>query len=88
MSASGSSETTLKRIGLGGAVSLPEEEHLGAIEEEVRHIIARRMKRQGVRWAIPCGDCMARILGAGADGRLETMLVGHAISSRKCSKRQ
>lgn len=54
-----------------GIALLPEEERLGAIEGEVRHIIARRMKRQGARWTISGGDHMARLLGAKADGRLE-----------------
>ncbi|MEW6771793.1 MAG: hypothetical protein AB1330_10470, partial [Bacillota bacterium] len=44
-----------------GIAALPEEERLGAIEGEVRHIIARRMKRIGARWTIPGGDRMARL---------------------------
>lgn len=53
-----------------GISSLPEEERLGAIEGQVRHTIARRMKRNGARWTPAGTDRMARLLAARANGEL------------------
>jgi hypothetical protein len=53
-----------------GIAALPEEERLGAVEGEVRHIIARRMKRIGARWTIRGGDHMARLLAHRANREL------------------
>jgi len=53
-----------------GISSLPEEERLGAIEGQVRHTIARRMKRNGARWTPAGTDRMARFLAARANGEL------------------
>lgn len=53
-----------------GITNLPEEERLGAIEGQVRHTIARRMKRNGARWSPKGTDRMARLLAAGANGEL------------------
>ena len=49
---------------------LPEEERLGAIEGQVRHTIARRMKRVGARWTLEGADRMGRLLSAKANGEL------------------
>ena len=46
-------------------------ERLGAIEGQVQHNIARRMKRLGARWTEEGGDRMSRILSEKANGRLE-----------------
>lgn len=53
-----------------GVSSLPEKERLGAIEGQVRHTIARRMKRNGARWTPVGTDRMARLLAAKANGEL------------------
>lgn len=54
-----------------GIAALPESERLGAIEGQVRHTIARRMKRIGARWSPPGTNYMARLLAAKANGELE-----------------
>jgi hypothetical protein len=53
-----------------GMAQLPEEERLGAIEGQVRHTIARRMKRVGARWTLEGADRMGRLLAAKANGEL------------------
>lgn len=53
-----------------GISALPEEERLGAIEGQVRHTLARRMKRNGARWTPRGADHMARLLAARANGEL------------------
>lgn len=60
-----------------GIAQLPEEERLGAIEGQVRHTIARRMKRIGARWTLEGADRMGRLLAAKANGEL-THYVGKA----------
>lgn len=58
----------------GGIRELPEEERLGAIEGQVRHTIARRMKRIGARWTPGGTDRMARLLAARSNGELSRYL--------------
>lgn len=53
-----------------GISTLPEEERLGTIEGQVRHTLARRMKRNGARWTLRGADHMARLLAARANGEL------------------
>jgi len=53
-----------------GISNLPEEERLGAIEGQVRHTIARRMKRIGARWTLEGADRMGRLLAAKANNEL------------------
>lgn len=53
-----------------GIAQLPEEERLGTIEGQVRHTIARRMKRIGARWTLKGADRMSRLLAAKANGEL------------------
>ena len=45
-------------------------ESLGAIEGQIFHHIARRMKRHGARWSRPGADHLARLLAARANGEL------------------
>ncbi|MGE5483580.1 MAG: hypothetical protein ACM3X4_01025 [Ignavibacteriales bacterium] len=49
---------------------MSEDERLGAIEGQVRHTIARRMKRINARWTPDGTDRMARLLAARANGEL------------------
>lgn len=53
-----------------GIALLPEEERLGVIEGQVRHTIARRMKRIGARWTLEGADRMGRLLAAKANNEL------------------
>jgi len=53
-----------------GIAQLPEEERLGTIEGQVRHTIARRMKRIGARWTLEGADRMGRLLAAKANDEL------------------
>lgn len=53
-----------------GIEELPEDQRLGAIEGQVRHHAARRMKRNGARWTPNGADRMARLLAAEANGEL------------------
>lgn len=53
-----------------GIVKTGEMRNLGAIEGQIQHNIARRMKRLGARWTVGGGERMARVLAAKADGRL------------------
>jgi len=53
-----------------GIARLPEEERLGTIEGQVRHTIARRMKRIGARWTLEGANRMGRLLAAKANGEL------------------
>ena len=53
-----------------GLKALPEEDRLGAIEGQVRHTIARRMKRIGARWTPEGADRMARLLAAKSNDEL------------------
>jgi hypothetical protein len=61
-----------------GIKALPEDERLGAIEGQVRHTIARRMKRINARWTPDGTDRMVRLLAARANGKLERYAVGRA----------
>lgn len=54
-----------------GIAQLPEEERLGTIEGQVRHTIARRMKRIGARWSEEGADRMSRLLAAKANDELD-----------------
>lgn len=53
-----------------GIVASPGTKRLGAIEGQIQHNLARRMKRLGARWTISGGDRMARVLAAKANGEL------------------
>jgi len=53
-----------------GISNLPKEERLGAIEGQVRHTIARRMKHIGGGWSSAGADDMARLLAAKANKEL------------------
>ncbi|NLU49556.1 MAG: ISLre2 family transposase [Syntrophomonadaceae bacterium] len=53
-----------------GITNLPAEERLGTIEGQVRHTIARRMKRIGARWTPVGTDHMARLLAARSNNEL------------------
>jgi hypothetical protein len=53
-----------------GISNLPEGERLGAIEGQVRHTLARRMKRIGARWTPEGADRMGRLLAAKANDEL------------------
>ncbi|MGE5584733.1 MAG: ISLre2 family transposase, partial [Bacillota bacterium] len=57
-----------------GLEALSEEDRLGAIEGQVRHTIARRMKRIGARWTREGADRMARLLAAKSNGELLSYL--------------
>jgi len=54
-----------------GISNLPKEEKLGAIEGQVRHTIARRMKRIGARWSPQGTEHMAKLLAANVNKELE-----------------
>lgn len=47
-----------------------EAHHLGAIEGQIFHHVARRMKRHGARWSTGGADHLARILAASANDEL------------------
>lgn len=51
-------------------------ERLGAIEGQVWHHIARRMKHLGARWTPDGGDRMARCLATRANGEIKTYITG------------
>lgn len=53
-----------------GILSSGSAESLGAIEGQVHHHLARRMKRHGARWSEQGADHMARLLAARANGEL------------------
>ncbi len=57
-----------------GISRLPEEERLGAIEGQIRHTLARRMKRIGARWTPEGADRMGRLLAAKANNELSKYL--------------
>jgi len=57
-----------------GIISQLPEGGLGAIEGQVRHTIARRMKRIGARWSPEGTDRMARLLAAKANNELSDAL--------------
>lgn len=61
---------------MSGIAQLPEEERLGTIEGQVRHTIARRMKRIGARWMLEGADRMSRLLAAKANGELINPMAG------------
>lgn len=69
-----------------GIVALPEDERLGAIEGEVRHIITRRMKRIGARWTVRGGDHMARLLSSRANGKLGSYIGSAKLFNREVLK--
>lgn len=54
-----------------GIAALPEDQRLGAIEGQVRHTIARRMKRIGARWSPNGAEQMACLLAGRANNDLE-----------------
>lgn len=54
-----------------GIAALPEEERLGAIEGQVRHTIARRMKRIGARWSPDGAERMGCLLAVRANDELD-----------------
>ncbi len=66
-----------------GISNLPEDERLGAIEGQVRHTIARRMKRIGARWTVEGGDRMGRLLAAKANDELTRYVNKSKISIEK-----
>lgn len=66
-----------------GLRALPEEDRLGAIEGQVRHTIARRMKRIGARWTREGADRMARLLAAKSNGELLKYLGRNAAEDMK-----
>ncbi len=57
-----------------GIIAQLPEGGLGVIEGQVRHIIARRMKRIGARWSPEGTDRMARLLAAKANNELSDAL--------------
>ncbi|MCL6451123.1 MAG: ISLre2 family transposase [Acetobacteraceae bacterium] len=57
-----------------GIANLPTRGVTGAIEGQVCHRIARRMKRNGARWSPDGADRMARLLAAEANGELDRYL--------------
>jgi len=62
-----------------GISALPEEERLGTIEGQVRHTLARRMKRIGARWTPRGADHMARLLAARVNGELGVYAVSNGV---------
>jgi hypothetical protein len=57
-----------------GITSQIPKDGLGVIEGQVRHVIARRMKRIGARWSPGGTDRMARLLAAKANDELSRYL--------------
>ncbi|GAW93211.1 hypothetical protein Tph_c09310 [Calderihabitans maritimus] len=66
-----------------GIVASPGAKRLGAIEGQIQHNVARRMKRLGARWTISGGDRMARVLAAKANGELGNYTYRWPIKQRK-----
>jgi len=62
-------------------------ESLGAIEGQVYHHLARRMKRLGARWTTDGADRMARLCGAKANGELSKYSAVSAKPARKLEPR-
>ena len=56
-----------------GIVQLPEAWRLGAIEGQVFHHLARRMKRHGARWSERGADHLARVLAVKGSGEWERL---------------
>ncbi|AEM78241.1 UPF0236 family transposase-like protein [Thermoanaerobacter wiegelii] len=67
----------------GGIVNSPGTERLGAIEGQIQHNIARRMKRLGCRWTIEGGDRMSRVLAEKANGELENYTMRWPLKQEK-----
>jgi Uncharacterised protein family (UPF0236). len=65
-----------------GIAKLPVEERLGTIEGQVRHTIARRMKRIGARWSPAGTDHMARLLAARSNNELMRYADDHRVIDR------
>ncbi|PZN07168.1 MAG: ISLre2 family transposase [Bacillota bacterium] len=59
-----------------GIVASGEAPRLGAIEGEVFHVLARRMKRQGARWSARGADHLARLLSERFDPQWRSVLEG------------
>jgi len=66
-----------------GIIASPETKRLGAIEGQIYHNLARRMKRLGARWSISGGDRMARILAAKANGELGNYTLRWPVEQEK-----
>lgn len=66
-----------------GIVKSPEAESLGTIEGQIRHNVARRMKRRGARWSESGADRMARILAEKANGKLEEYAMRWPMKQKK-----
>lgn len=66
-----------------GIAQLPEEQRLGAIEGQVRHTIARRMKRIGARWSPHGAEGMSCLLAAKANRNLTSYAMETDVSETK-----
>lgn len=66
-----------------GIVSHPAAKHLGTIEGQIQHNIARRMKHRGAAWTISGGDRMARVLAARANKDIENYISRWTIEAKK-----
>ena len=53
-----------------GIVSSGAAAHLEAIEGQVFHHLARRMKRHGARWSVTGADHLARVIAVRANGEV------------------
>jgi len=66
-----------------GVINSPGAQRLGAIEGQIQHNIARRMKRLGARWTTSGADRMARVLAAKANGELEQYIWRWPVEQQK-----
>jgi len=62
-----------------GIVASGEAPRLGAIEAEVFHVLARRMKRHGARWSERGADHLARLLSERVDPHWRAVLGGRPL---------
>ena len=67
----------------GGVINSPGAKRLGAIEGQIQHNIARRMKRLGARWTTTGADHMACVLAAKANGELEQYIWRWPVEHQK-----